>query len=112
MSVAVYMENADQSEFEAEFCIPVASERFFVQYWQKAIDELSLKRLQNGIYLRREALPEILAELQSLKNWADTEPDFIKNKAEQDYMTMRIHTLLVKLPEIWKMYPDAILWMG
>lgn len=112
MSVAVYMENSDLSAFESEFCIPIASERFFAMYWQKAIEELSVRRIQNGISLKKEGLKDAVIELAKLREWALSNPELQKNRREQEYMVNRIDSLTLQLPIVFSKKPDAVLWIG
>lgn len=62
MAVAIFGHNdfgeEDNSE-EFEYT-PVSGEHSFITLWEPAIAYLGITRLANGIYLKREELPEIL----------------------------------------------------
>lgn len=110
MSVGVYMETEDQKMFELEFFIPIAVESFFVKYWQKGIDELRIRTIQNGIELRKEGLSLALDELQQLEVWAKKNPE-LEGK-EYEYMSSRIERLKKELPKAFEDNENAVLWIG
>ncbi len=107
MSVSVFRMNRGNESFELRFEIPVAREEFFTKFWQTAISELKIKRIRNGIELKKEDLQFILEELAQLRNWA--EHNLQDN--DLDYMLSRINLLIKELPLAFKT-EDTTLWMG
>ncbi len=107
MSVSIFRMNKADDLFELGFEIPVAREEFFTEFWQTAIEELKIKRLRNGIELKKEDLQSILDELEQLRHWAKLH----LQHNDLDYMFSRIDLLIKELPSAFKT-EDTILWMG
>ena len=49
-----------------DFTIPIASTRFFLEFWDRAIVELGLVFIQENASFRKENLNDVLAELALL----------------------------------------------
>lgn len=92
MSVEIYNTNSDSI-----IIIPVSSERFFIKYWDKAIQELNIKTLGNGVDLYRNDLSQILEDFQKVENWAK---DNILGQ-DLDYILIRLEYIQKELPTIW-----------
>ncbi|MDR6777701.1 MULTISPECIES: hypothetical protein [Paenibacillus] len=109
MSVSV-MILEPQNEFEKSFFFPVASESFFNECWQPAIESLGLQWIDlfsTGVDVEEEDLPIILSELRQLQNWAERnlEEDH-KNK-----LVERVITLIEKLPSAFQR-KEAVVFIG
>ena len=112
MSVAIFGHNdfgqEDNSE-DFEYT-PVSGEHSFITLWEPAIAQLGITRLSNGIYLKREELPDILEDFRKIKEWLQTTSQFDE---EGKAVISRIDWLLTELPLRWKKCPNAkTLWMG
>ncbi len=112
MSVAIFGHNdfgpEDNSE-KFEYT-PVASEHTFTALWEPAIVQLGISRLSNGIYLKREELPEILDDFRKIKELMLTVNPLDE---EAKAVISRIDWLLIELPIRWQKCPGAkTLWMG
>lgn len=107
MSVGVMMYDSKTNQLISNYSFPVSNEEFFLKYWQVAIDELGIKRIQNGIELRQPHLAEGLKELDKLKNWA------ISNLSggNLEYMITRIELMQFELPLAFQI-GDIYLWIG
>ncbi|UUZ90133.1 hypothetical protein LJK87_29630 [Paenibacillus sp. P25] len=72
MSISAFIpEPAD--DLERQFHIPVSTEAFFAECWEPAAEELGLRWVpvfSTGIEITKEDLPEVLGELNRLKEWA------------------------------------------
>ncbi|MFC3800487.1 GNAT family N-acetyltransferase [Cohnella sp. GCM10012308] len=107
MSVSVFRINQEDDSFELGFEIPVSNERFFMNYWQSAIEQLGISCIRNGTELRKEQLELTLQELEKLRIWAQSK--LLKNETE--YMLNRIDWLLIQLPFAF-ITDDTVLWIG
>jgi len=56
MSVGVMMYDNKTDQLISNYSFPVSTEEFFIKYWQTAIDELGIKRIQNGIECKRQII--------------------------------------------------------
>ena len=113
MAVAILGHNdfgeEDNSE-EFEYT-PVSGEHSFTTLWEPAIAYLGVTRLANGIYLKREELPEILDDFRKVKEWILNNPSI--DESDKVYVMSRIDWLIVELPVRWQKCPNAkTLWMG
>lgn len=113
MAVAIFGHNdfgkEDNSE-EFEYT-PVSGEHSFITLWEPAIAYLGITRLANGIYLKREELPQILDDFRKIKKWILNNPSI--DESEKVYVVNRIDWLIVELPIRWQKCPNAkTLWMG
>ena len=113
MSVAIFGHNdfdTDNNSEKFEYT-PVSGERSFTTLWHPAIDQLKITRLANGIYLKKEELPEILQDFRRIKQWI-LENESI-DESDKVYMEGRIDWLIVELPARWNKCPNTkTLWMG
>jgi alanine racemase len=99
--------NQKDGSFELGFEIPISREEFFTKFWQTAINELGIIRIQNGTELRKEQLESTLMELEQLRKWAQS--NLLNNDLE--YMVSRIDLLIKELPSAFKT-DDTVLWIG
>lgn len=86
-----------QNDFEQSFFVPIATESFFKECWQPAIEALGLQwtdLFSSGVDVEEEEVPSIIEELIQIKDWA------VKNLTEEhrDKMSERITSLQNKLP--------------
>lgn len=113
MSVAILGHNdfgvEDNSE-EFEY-MPVSTEHKFKALWEPTIAQLGITRLANGVYLKREELPEILDDFRRIKEVVMKDPSI--DERDKVYMASRIDWLIDELPARWQKCPNAkTLWMG
>lgn len=102
MSVEIYNINGDDI-----ISIPVSNESSFIKYWDKAIQELNIKTLGNGIDLYRKDLSQILEDFEKVENWAK---DNILGQ-DLDYILTKLEYIQKRLPTLWsEEYPT--LYMG
>jgi hypothetical protein len=96
MSVALLVEQVDGEA--ADKYIPVATERFFLDYWLSVIKKLNLTWLsliQPGLPITEEDLPAVLVELHVLQQQL---PAFYAAQSEEfGYMNQRLSMLLAEL---------------
>lgn len=104
MSVALNRKEGQDGDID--FSIPIATTRFFVQYWDAAIEELGLKLIQENAYFGKDKLKDVLRELALLKEWA------VKNLEgkELDYMKSRVEDLEKGIPSAFTR-EDTILYI-
>lgn len=104
MSVALNRKEGPDGDID--FSIPIATTRFFVQYWDIAIEELGLKLIQQNAYFGKDKLKDVLRELALLKEWA------IKNLdgKELDYMKSRVEDLEEGIPDAFDQ-DDTVLYI-
>ena len=107
MSVGVMMYDNKTDQLISNYSFPVSTEEFFIKYWQTAIDELGIKRIQNGIELRESELAEALNGLDKLENWAKSN----LTGENLDYMVTRIELMQSELPVAFQR-KDIYLWIG
>ncbi|MDQ0114625.1 hypothetical protein [Paenibacillus harenae] len=107
MSVSVFRMNQEDDSFKLGFEIPISREEFFTKFWQRAIEELKIAGIQNGIELKKEQLDSTLLDLEKLRIWAQSN---LKNN-DLEYMVARIDLLIKKLPLAFKT-ENTILWIG
>ncbi|MFE6077310.1 hypothetical protein ACFVQB_22860 [Paenibacillus sp. NPDC057886] len=99
-----------QNDFEQSFFIPIATESFFKECWQPAIEALGLQwtdLFSSGVDVEEEDVPSIIEELIQIKDWA------VKNLTEEkrDKMFERITILQNKLPLAFQR-KDAVIFIG
>lgn len=72
----------------------IASEHFYNKYWEKAINELNIKYIQDGAEINFAMKDTVLKELEMLLEWA------MKNVEGKDlqYMKDRIENLQKVIP--------------
>ena len=111
MSVFGFILNPE-NEFEKSIGIPVATEKFFNEYWLPAAEELGLKWIPTfsvGMDVTKEDLAEVIHELYQLKRWAKA--NLHLRRADQDYMITRIELLEEKLPQAFRR-ENAVMFIG
>lgn len=91
--------------------VAVEGERSFGELWQKAIDELGLRLIGNGVWLYKKDLPDILEEFARVKAYVtrdEGKPREFREKFAED-----IDEITRELEARWNEIPDAErLWMG
>ncbi|WP_411347178.1 hypothetical protein [Paenibacillus sp. WLX2291] len=107
VSVSAFRINEEDDSFELGFEIPIAREKFFIKFWQVAIDELGITEIKNGIDLKNEHLSSTLHELEQLRNWAESN---LQNN-DLNYIVSRINLLMRELPTAFKT-EHTTLWIG
>lgn len=93
MSISLNREGKDGL---IEWSISIASTKFFNQYWNVAIQELSIKLFQENGYFGKSQIGEVLQELKEIKSWA-------KNHVTEENYTIMEH----KIDELEKAIPEA-----
>ncbi|ETT55416.1 hypothetical protein C162_03132 [Paenibacillus sp. FSL R7-269] len=109
MSVSVII-LTPQNEYEKSFFIPIAGEASFYKCWVPGIQALGLKWLacfQVGLDAKLEDLPNIFAELDQLKKWANLN----LNGDEKDHFFSRANLLEEQLPTAFQR-KDAVAFIG
>lgn len=83
MSVEIYGVEESSEKFR---CIAVSGENTFNTIWQRAIDDLGLRLIGNGVWLYKRDLRDILEELARVKAYVmqaeSIPPDCRKDIAE------------------------------
>lgn len=100
MSVALMISNPVNQE-EEHFCIPIATEAVFEEYWNPIIEELNLKWarwFQGGIEMRKEDLGIALGELDEIRCWLLAN----KNSERHEQMLERLERLCEQLKMIFE----------
>ena len=97
MSVGAYIYKDPKNSTDMEFYFPISGEDFFNSHWMPACEFLNLRWVpcfSPGIDIYQENLPEIMAEIAQLKDWA------LKNLSgrELKYMVERIDLFITQLP--------------
>lgn len=108
MSVGLFRYNGDINDRYSKPTLSenISTEEFYQRYWQKAINELGIKIIQDGSEFNKSKLSEVLVELDLLRNWA------INNLAgtELEYMKERIENLQKVIPNAFIDY-NTILYI-
>lgn len=108
MSVEIYGTEENSEEFR---CIGVSGEESFNTFWQKAIDELKLRLIGNGVWLYKKDLEDILSEFSAVREYI-SQSEEIPLQYRED-ITARIGEIMDALKDNWNNVPDAErLWMG
>lgn len=110
MSISAMVLEA-KDEFEEKFFIPVATESFFQECWEPAIEELGLKWTKVfsvGIDLVKEDFPFVLEELSKIKEWAK------ENLPEEKRIKIieRIELIETELPIVFTHRDGIIIFIG
>lgn len=73
MSVSLFRYNGCVYDEDSEetLCVPISTEKFFIENWQVAIDKYNLRYIVDGANLNRSNLNKIMQELSILKRWAN-----------------------------------------
>lgn len=108
MSVCIMIDNPS----DMNFYLPVATERFFNQYWQTAIDKLNIKCLGNGVIISRAQLTLFLTELEQIRQWVFSNCSLRKNRNELDYMINRIDLVKDNVSILFDNPKIETIWMG
>lgn len=110
MSISAMVLDA-QDEFEEKFLIPVATESFFHECWEPAIEELGLKWTKIfpvGIDLVEEDFSFVLEELSKIKEWAkENLPGEKKEKIFE-----RIELIETELPNVFTHRDGIVVFIG
>ncbi|MCW3795308.1 hypothetical protein OM416_27250 [Paenibacillus sp. LS1] len=99
-----------QNDFEKSFFVPIATESFFKDCWEPAVEVLDLRWIDlfsTGVDIEGEDVPMIIEELLLVKEWA------VKNLEDEqrDRIVERIDGLREKLPLAFQRQ-DAIVFIG
>ncbi|UQZ85499.1 hypothetical protein SK3146_04788 [Paenibacillus konkukensis] len=108
MSISAFIpEPAD--EFERQFQLPVAAEAFFAECWEPGAEALGLQWVpvfSTGIEIMKEDLPEVLDELDRLKQWA-----LSRGGDRMEKLASRIELLEAELPKALQR-DGAVVYIG
>ena len=108
MSVEIFGVEESSSRFNT---VVVSGEETFNTFWRKAITELRLQFIGNGVWLYKKDLPEILCEFEQVKIYMGRDQSI--PESERKYIIRRIDEILEHLKSEWNMVPEAErLWMG
>lgn len=108
MSVEIYGTEENSEEFR---CVAVSGEEFFNTFWQKAIDELGLRLIGNGVWLYKKDLEDILDEFSAVREYAAKNEEFPLQYREN--ISAHIGEIIDTLKGNWNEVPKAErLWMG
>lgn len=106
MSVEIFDVSDDDRCGAGEITIGVSSERFFNCCWEKAITELDIHTLGNGVWLNHSDKEMILEDFCKIRTWAENN----LSTPEAEYMTAHIDRTIELLSEWDSCIPQ--LWMG
>ncbi len=110
MSISVMILDA-KDEFEEKFFIPIATESFFQECWEPAIEELGLKWTKVfpvGIDLVEEDFPLIIDELSKIKDWAKN--NLTENKQRKIFE--RIELIESEVPHAFTHRDGIVVFIG
>ncbi|MFS0858170.1 hypothetical protein [Paenibacillus taichungensis] len=99
-----------QNDYEKSFFVPVATESFFKECWQPAVESLGLKWIDlfpSGVDIEKEDVTLIIGELMLIKEWAAEN----LNEEQKDKIFERIAGLRDKLPLAFQR-KDAVIFIG
>lgn len=107
MSVEIYGTEENSEKFRP---VAVSAEEFFNTFWQKAIDELGLRLIGNGVWLYKKDLEDILGEFSAVREYA------VQNEELSQYredIAALIGEIIETLKGNWNEVLNAErLWMG
>lgn len=108
MAVGLYKYDGNFNDRDSKLILSenIASQQFYEKYWEKAIEELNIKYIQDGAEFDLSKKGLVLQELEALLNWAK---ENLKGK-DLDYMTSRIENLQEIIPTALK-EEDSILYI-
>ncbi|SFD76938.1 hypothetical protein SAMN05216378_1352 [Paenibacillus catalpae] len=109
MSISAFIIDPED-EFERSFNLPVATEAFYKQYWEPAVEELGLEwaaLFQGGTDVEREDVPVILEEISKLKEWVTSK----MSGDAAEHMLRRLNLLETELPGAFKR-GGAVVYIG
>jgi len=98
------------NDFERQFHVPLAAETFFAECWEPAAETLGLKWVpifSTGIEIMKEDLPEVLEELNRLKQWALSQA----GGERMEKLANRIEILQSELPKMLQR-DGAVVYIG
>lgn len=101
MSIGIIIDDPKNEE-EKLFYIPLATEKTFENYWNKAANQLNLQWVpvfSTGITIEYEDLPFIINELNMVFNWVK---EHVVNLETQKELLNRIEYILENLTIIFK----------
>lgn len=107
MSVEIY--DALNNEEPSRITVPVAAETVFESVWVTALQELSIDRLGNGVWLRKNELALLLEDFLKVREWVIEHCSIER----ANNIVHHIDYILEQLPQQWSENPDITqLWMG
>lgn len=96
MAVGLYKYDGDINDRDSKLILSenIASQQFYEKYWERAIEDLNIKYMQDGAEFDFSKKDIVLEELMSLLFWAE------KNLQGKDleYMRSRIENLQKIIP--------------
>lgn len=100
-----------KDEFEEKFFVPVATESFFEECWEPAIEKLGLiwiKVFSVGIDIVEKDFPFVKQELAQIKEWA------IDNLSEENRIKIieRIELLEFEVPKAFSHREGMVIFIG
>ncbi len=108
MAVGLYKYDGNINDRDSKLILSenIASQQFYEKYWERAIDELKIKYIQDGAEFDMTKKNIVLKELMLLLHWAE------KNLQGEDleYMKSRIENLQKIIPEAFD-NEDTILYI-
>ncbi len=108
MAVGLYKYDCNINDRDSKLILSenIASQQFYEKYWERAIDELKIKYIQDGAEFDITKKNTVLKELMLLLHWAE------KNLQGEDleYMKSRIENLQKIMPEAFD-NEDTILYI-
>ncbi len=108
MAVGLYKYDGNINDRDSKLILSenIASQQFYEKYWERAIDELKIKYIQDGAEFDITKKNIVLKELMLLLHWAE------KNLQGEDleYMKSRIENLQKIIPEAFD-NEDTILYI-
>ncbi len=107
MSVALLYGPRGKEDVES---VPVAAESTFVQHWLPACAALSLQWVplfQGGLPIKKEDLPDVVAELRRLRDWLPQAAP-----AAREAIGDRIGRLIETLESLADREDDVDIWIG
>ena len=90
---------------------PIACERVYRKYWDKAIKETGVKIFVEDSEFGSDALETVLAELKKLDDWAIENVSKYETPGynDEEYIREHIARLMEAIPKVFEEYPDIIL---
>ncbi|CAG7599277.1 hypothetical protein PAESOLCIP111_00298 [Paenibacillus solanacearum] len=109
MSISAFIPEP-ANDAERQFHVPVAAEAFFAECWEPPAEALGLKWVplfSTGIEIEKQDLPEVLDELNRLKEWALEQA----GGERMEKLLSRIQMLLTALPQMLQR-DGAVVYIG
>lgn len=100
MAVGLYKYDGDINDRNSKliFSENIASQQFYNNHWEKAIEELNIKYIQDGAEFDCSKIDIVMHELNLLNSWA--EQNLLGNELE--YMKSRIENLQNVIPNAFE----------